>query len=94
MRMTDVEADDLSPAIPQHQIAATADLRQPLRDVVANFNAFEAMFEELQAQIVIELGEPLPKTKLVRKPSSPEPEPLGPRATPAIVRGGRRPSCD
>ena len=68
--------NDLSPAISLHQIGAIADPRQPLRVLVANFNAFEAMFEQLREPPIIELGKPLPHEAFVPKLGARLPEPL------------------
>jgi hypothetical protein len=58
-----LEDGDLSPAISPHQLAATAEPGQPLRELVGNFRQLEALFEQLGSPAVIELGKPLPNGK-------------------------------
>ena len=55
--------EDLSPAISPHQLAATVEPTQRLRDLVGNFGDLEALFEQLGEPLVIELGTPLPEEK-------------------------------
>jgi hypothetical protein len=55
--------DDLSPAIGPLQVAAALSPWIAVADLVGNFTDLDSLVQQLAQPFVIELGNPLPKTK-------------------------------